>query len=66
MKRTNPPRARRSTQPLGVMKITTACHSDLDEAVGCLATTFAQDSITGFLLQTSQGYRERVTHSSRC
>jgi len=43
------------------MKITTASHSDLDEAVVCLATAFAQDPITGFLLQTSQGYRERVT-----
>src|SRR6185436_8185940 len=43
------------------MKITTASHADLDEAVGCLAAAFAQDPITGFLLQTSQGYRERVT-----
>jgi ribosomal protein S18 acetylase RimI-like enzyme len=43
------------------MKITTASPSDIDEAVGCLATAFAQDPITGFLLQTSQGYRERVT-----
>ena len=43
------------------MKITTASHSDIDEAVGCLATAFAQDPITGFLLQTGQGYRERVT-----
>jgi ribosomal protein S18 acetylase RimI-like enzyme len=43
------------------MKITTASPSDLDEAVRCLATAFAQDPITGFLLQTSPGYRERVT-----
>jgi len=43
------------------MKIRTASLSDIDEAVGCLATAFAQDPITGFLLQTSQGYRERVT-----
>ena len=43
------------------MKITAASHSDLAEAVGCLATAFAQDPITGFLLQNSQGYRERVT-----
>lgn len=43
------------------MKITTASCSDIDEAVGCLATAFAQDPITGFLLQTRQGYRERVT-----
>jgi ribosomal protein S18 acetylase RimI-like enzyme len=43
------------------MKITTAAPSDLDEAVGCLAAAFAQDPITGFLLQTGPGYRERVT-----
>src|SRR6187431_1721955 len=43
------------------MKITTASPSDVDQAVTCLATAFAQDPITGFLLQTSQGYRERVT-----
>jgi ribosomal protein S18 acetylase RimI-like enzyme len=44
------------------MKITAASASDIDEAVGCLATAFAQDPITGFLLQNGQGYRERVTH----
>ena len=43
------------------MKITAASSSDIDEAVACLATAFAQDPITGFLLQTRQGYRERVT-----
>lgn len=43
------------------MKITAASHSDLDEAVTCLATAFAQDPITGFLLQTGEGYPERVT-----
>jgi len=43
------------------MKITAASSSDIDEAVACLARAFAQDPITGFLLQTSQGYRERVT-----
>ena len=43
------------------MEITAASRSDIDEAVGCLATAFAQDPITGFLLQNSQGYRERVT-----
>jgi ribosomal protein S18 acetylase RimI-like enzyme len=43
------------------MKITAASSSDIDEAVGCLATAFAQDPITGFLLHNSQGYRERVT-----
>jgi len=43
------------------MKITTASPSDVDQAVSCLATAFAQDPITGFPLQTGQGYRERVT-----
>jgi len=43
------------------MKITAASPSDIEEAVACLATAFAQDPITGFLLQTGQGYRERVT-----
>lgn len=43
------------------MKITAASRSDVDEAVACLATAFAQDPITGFLLQTGQGYRERLT-----
>ena len=43
------------------MKITKAAPSDLDEAIGCLATAFAHDPITGFLLQTGSGYRERVT-----
>jgi len=42
------------------MQITTASPSDLDEAVSCLATAFGQDPITGYLLQTSSGYRERV------
>jgi len=43
------------------MKITAASFSDVDETVSCLATAFAQDPITGFLLQRSEGYRERVT-----
>lgn len=43
------------------MKIITATPSDIDEAVGCLAAAFAQDPITGFLLQTGPGYRDRVT-----
>jgi hypothetical protein len=34
------------------MKISAASPSDIDEAVACLATAFAQDPITGFLLQT--------------
>src|SRR5262249_15208883 len=43
------------------MKITTAAPSDLDEAVSCLTAAFAQDPITGFLLQTGVGYPERVS-----
>ena len=43
------------------MKITAASPADVDEAVGCLATAFARDPITGFLLQTGQDYRKRVT-----
>ena len=42
------------------MKIAAASRSDIDAAVDCLATAFAHDPITGFLLQTSPGYRERV------
>ena len=43
------------------MKITPAIPSDLDETVGCWATAFGQDPITGFLMQTGSGYRERVS-----
>lgn len=43
------------------MQITTASPSDLEHAVGCLAAAFAKDPITGFLLQTGPGYRDRVT-----
>jgi ribosomal protein S18 acetylase RimI-like enzyme len=43
------------------MKITPAVPSDLVESVDCLAKAFAQDPITGFLLQTGRGYRDRVT-----
>jgi ribosomal protein S18 acetylase RimI-like enzyme len=42
------------------MKITTASLSELDECVGCLVAAFAQDPITGFLLQPGAGYRERL------
>jgi ribosomal protein S18 acetylase RimI-like enzyme len=44
------------------MHITAASLSDLDESVGCLVPAFAQDPITGFLLQTGPGYRERLAH----
>jgi ribosomal protein S18 acetylase RimI-like enzyme len=43
------------------VKITPATLSDLNESVGCLAMAFARDPITGFLLQTGPGYRDRVT-----
>ena len=42
------------------MQVTAATSSDLEQAVGCLATAFAQDPITGFLLTTGPGYLERV------
>lgn len=45
---------------LNVMKITTAVLSDLDAAVDCLAAAFAQDPLTGFLLQTGPGYQDRL------
>jgi len=43
------------------MHITAAAPSDIEPAVGCLAAAFADDPITGFLLQTGPHYRERVT-----
>ncbi len=43
------------------MHITAAAPSDLEHAVGCLATAFAQDPITGFLLGTGPDYPRRVT-----
>jgi ribosomal protein S18 acetylase RimI-like enzyme len=43
------------------MKITAAAPADLKQAVACLAAAFAEDPITGFLLQTGPGYRERLT-----
>ena len=42
------------------MNITAASLSELDESVGCLVTAFAQDPITGFLLQPGPGYQERL------
>jgi ribosomal protein S18 acetylase RimI-like enzyme len=42
------------------MSITTVALSELDESVGCLVTAFAQDPITGFLLQPGPGYEERL------
>jgi len=43
------------------MKITAASPADVDPAIGCLATAFGQDPITGYLLQQGPGYRERVS-----
>lgn len=51
----------RSARTSGIMKITAAAPSDLNETVGCLAMAFARDPITGFLLQARPGYRDRVT-----
>lgn len=50
-----------STQALGVMQITPAAPFDLEPAVTCLAAAFAEDPITGFLLQSGPYYHERVT-----
>jgi ribosomal protein S18 acetylase RimI-like enzyme len=43
------------------MQIAAAVPSDLEQAVNCLAAAFAQDPLTGFLLQTGSNYRDRVT-----
>jgi len=43
------------------MQVTAAIPSDLDDAVHCLAAAFAEDPITGFLLQAGPNYQERVT-----
>jgi len=42
------------------MHITAASISELDESIGCLVPAFAQDPITGFLLQRGPGYDERL------
>ena len=42
------------------MNITPASLSELDESVGCLVKAFAQDPITGFLLQPGPGYPDRL------
>lgn len=43
------------------MQITAAAPSDIEPAVAGLTAAFENDPITGFLLQTGPGYRERVT-----
>lgn len=47
------------------MEIVAATHRDIDAAVSCWASAFAQDPITGFLLQTGPGYHERVSRFFR-
>ena len=42
------------------MNITAVSLSELDESVRCLVKAFAQDPITGFLLQPGPGYQERL------
>lgn len=42
------------------MPITDAVPEDLDATVACLAAAFADDGITGYLLQTGPGYPDRV------
>jgi ribosomal protein S18 acetylase RimI-like enzyme len=42
--------------------ITAAALSDVTLAVDCLAAAFAEDQITGYLLQTGPNYRERLTN----
>jgi len=44
------------------MQIDAAAPSDVAQAVDCLATAFAEDPITGFLLQAGLNYRERLMH----
>jgi GNAT superfamily N-acetyltransferase len=44
-----------------IVSITAAAPSDVTQAVDCLAAAFAEDPITGFLLQSGPDYRERVT-----
>ncbi len=46
---------------LNAMQITAATPSDIEPAVSCLATAFADDPITGYLLQTGPEYRLRLT-----
>lgn len=43
------------------MQITPAIPSDVERVVSCLCAAFAEDPITGFLLQSGPGYPERLT-----
>jgi ribosomal protein S18 acetylase RimI-like enzyme len=42
------------------MAVTVAVPSDLPKAVLCLAAAFVQDPITGYVLQSGQGYPDRL------
>lgn len=42
------------------LQISSATHSDIEEAVRVLVAAFAEDPITGFLLTTGPGYPQRV------
>jgi ribosomal protein S18 acetylase RimI-like enzyme len=42
------------------MIVTTASLAELEESIGCLVTAFAQDPITGYLLQPGPGYQQRL------
>lgn len=46
---------------LPLMPITAATPSDIDAVLACLTSAFAEDPITGFLLQAGPGYQERLT-----
>jgi hypothetical protein len=46
---------------MGIMNITAAAGSDVEEAASCLAEAFAEDPVTGFPLQFGPSCRERVT-----
>lgn len=43
------------------MQITAATTSEVEQAVNCLVAAFAEDPITGFLLQAGPSYEERLT-----
>ena len=47
------------------MDISEASPADIEQAVACLARAFAEDPITGFLLQTGPGYPDRVAQFFR-
>lgn len=44
------------------MQITAATPSEFERALGCLVSAFAEDPLTGFLLQPGPHYRGRLTN----